>query len=181
MAEENVNNEEEVREEVNKEEKEEKKEKKRKLPPIKSLLFWGVTFIVLIIGAYLLVEKVVAPSINIKKMNISSKVSGGKGEIKKIIYPLEPLVVNLADQGARRYLKITINLELDRPEVIKETETLKPCLIDSLITLLSSKTLADIETAKEKISLRREIVTSFNEQLTTGRITNVYFTEFIIQ
>jgi len=178
MAEENVNNEEEAREEVNKEEKE---EKKRKLPPIKSLLFWGVTFIVLIIGAYLLVEKVVAPPINIKKMNISSKVPGGKGEIKKIIYPLEPLVINLAEQGARRYLRITINLELDRPEVIKEIEALKPCLIDSTITLLSSKTLADIETAKEKISLRREIVTSFNEQLTTGRIINVYFTEFIIQ
>lgn len=176
MAEENINNKkEEAKEEVKKE------EKKRKLPPIKSLLFWGIIFIALLTGAYLLTEKAITPSIDLKKGISSSKVSREKGEVKKTLYALEPLVVNLAEPKTRRYLRVTINLELDGPGVLKEIEMLKPCLIDSIITLLSSKTSADIENPEGKISLRREIITSLNKQLTTGRVINVYFTEFIIQ
>lgn len=174
MPEENVN-----KEETKEETKEEKKV--RKLFSLKSLLWWGIIFMVLLVGAYLVVEKVVVPSANIKKDVIHSKTVRKKREIKKTIYPLQPLVVNLAEQKARRYLKVTIHLELDGPEVIKEIETLKPRLIDSIIILLSSKTLADIEDTKGKLSLRREIITSLNEELSTGRVTNVYFTEFIIQ
>lgn len=163
-----------------KEEKEEKKSKskKKKLFSLKSLLFCGGILIALLMGSYLLVEKVLAPSVSVKE---NSPDFSRKGTLRTVIYPLEPIIVNLAETGAKKYLRVTINLELDNSKVVEEIKRLSPRLIDSLITLLSSKTLSEVEDAKGKINIRKEIITQLNAELSTGRIINVYFTEFIIQ
>ncbi|GAI74044.1 unnamed protein product, partial [marine sediment metagenome] len=97
------------------------------------------------------------------------------------IYSLDSVTVNLAGEGARRYLGVTFFLELDGAEAMKEIEELKPFLLDSLITLLSSKRLEDIDTIEGKNNLRREIVAQFNERLVRGRVINAYFGKFLIQ
>ncbi len=170
-------------EEEDQEKKEEKKEeksekKKKKLFSLKSLLFCGGMLIALLMGSYLLVEKVLAPSVSVKE---NSPGFFKKGTLKTVIYPFEPIIVNLAGTGAKKYLKVTINLELDNSDAVEEIKMLLPRLIDSLIAFLSSKTLSEIEDTKGKVNLKREIITQFNAELSTGRIINVYFTEFIIQ
>jgi len=161
-----------------KKEKKESKKKKKKLFSLKSLLFWGGILIALLMGSYLLVEKVLVPSVSVKE---NSPDFSKKGALKTVIYPLEPIIVNLAETGAKKYLRVIINLELDNSKVVEEIKRLSPRLIDSLITLLSSKTLSEIEDTKGKVDIRKEIITQLNTELSTGRIINVYFTEFIIQ
>jgi len=166
-----------------KEESQEKKEerskkKKKKLFSSKFLLFYGGISIALLIGSYLLVERVLVPSVSMKE---NSPGSFNENNFETIIYPFEPIIVNLAGTGAKRYLRVTISLELDNSKVREEIERLSPRLIDSLITFFSSKTLSEIEDAKGKVNLRKEIITQLNAELSTGRIINVYFTEFIIQ
>jgi flagellar FliL protein len=97
------------------------------------------------------------------------------------IYPLDPFTVNLKSSGATRYLKCTINLEIDSPETQPELDKLKPAIRDIIIRILSSKTVPEISTAKGKEKLKEEIKKNINSILGTGEIRNVYFTAFVIQ
>ena len=97
------------------------------------------------------------------------------------IYPLDPFTVNLKSSGATRYLKCTINLEMDAPETQPELDKLKPAIRDLIIRILSSKTVPEISTAKGKEKLKTEIAKQINAILSTGEIRHVYFTAFVIQ
>lgn len=97
------------------------------------------------------------------------------------IYPLDPFTVNLKSSGATRYLKCTINLEIDSPETQPELDKMKPLIRDIIIRILSSKTVPEISTAKGKDKLKEEIKKNLNTKLATGEIRNVYFTAFVIQ
>ncbi|RLB21216.1 MAG: flagellar basal body protein FliL, partial [Deltaproteobacteria bacterium] len=56
-----------------------------------------------------------------------------------------------------------------------------PQLRDAILTLLSSKTFKDIGDLSGKYQLRAEILATLNRYLKTGKVNNVYFTEFIVQ
>jgi flagellar FliL protein len=94
---------------------------------------------------------------------------------------MQPFIVNLVDPSGKRYLKATLSLELDRAEVKSEIETKTVKIRDAVLVLLSSKSFGDISTPEGKRRLREEIVTRINTFLTTGRVTGVYFTEFVVQ
>lgn len=94
---------------------------------------------------------------------------------------LEPFVVNLADPGRPRYAKIVVQLELDAEPAAGEIEGLKPKVRDSLIMLFSSKTSEEMTTVGGKETLRNEIIRRLNSLLTTGKVAEVYFTEFVVQ
>ena len=97
------------------------------------------------------------------------------------IYPLAPFTVNLKSSGATRYLKCTLNLEIDAPETQPELDKMKPLIRDMIIRILSSKTVPEISTAKGKEKLKEEIKKNLNPKIATGEIRNVYFTAFVIQ
>jgi flagellar FliL protein len=97
------------------------------------------------------------------------------------VYPMDPFLVNLADPGRSRFLKIVVQLELDADPVSAELDALKPKVRDALLTLLSSKGSADLVTVADKERLRNEILHRLNAFLTVGRVIEVYFTEFVVQ
>jgi len=90
-------------------------------------------------------------------------------------------VVNLNDPGGKRYLKITIELEYTSEEVGAELAQRVPQLRDLIILQLSSKSLDDIQSVDGKIALRRELVQRINQILTSGKIRNLFWTQFVIQ
>jgi len=102
-------------------------------------------------------------------------------KVKKLFWPINSIIVNLMDDNGGRYLKITIQLELSNKDCISELDSLKPEIMDSLLSLLSSKTYKDVATFQGKQRLRDEIALRLNNYLSKGQITKVYFTEFIIQ
>jgi len=103
------------------------------------------------------------------------------------LYRLDTLIVNLADQGGKRYLRTTMELELkpnekvDNSEVVEEIEKRLPQLRDTILMVLPSKLYADISTTPGKISLRDELVAKLNPLLKKGKILKIYFTEFVVQ
>jgi flagellar FliL protein len=97
------------------------------------------------------------------------------------IYPLDQFIVNLVSNNADRYLKCKVSLELDSPDLQNEIDKKLPAVRDTIINILSSKTVEEIQTAKGKEKLKEEIKRKLNEMLTTGEIRHVYFTEFVIQ
>jgi flagellar FliL protein len=97
------------------------------------------------------------------------------------LYKMETLIVNLADQGGKRYLRVTMELELSAPEVVEEIEKRMPQLRDAILMVLPTKQYADISTTQGKIALRDEILVKMNGFLKKGSITTIYFTEFVVQ
>jgi flagellar FliL protein len=74
-----------------------------------------------------------------------------------------------------------MQFEVADPLIIAELDLVKPRVRDSILDLLSSKTLADLADAPGKQRLREEIILRVNNAISRGRITKVYFTEFVIQ
>jgi flagellar FliL protein len=97
------------------------------------------------------------------------------------LYSMNPFIVNLVDPTGKRYLKLTLALEMDRPELKTELESRKPQVRDAILILLSSMSYDDIATMQGKTRLRTQIITRVNQFLRTGRVTNVYFSEFVVQ
>lgn len=91
------------------------------------------------------------------------------------------VIVNLAETNAERYLKVDVVLELDSAKLVKEVESRLPQIQDLLISITSTKTLEDVSTTSGRNMLRQEIVDKINSLLATGQVTNVYFTEFVVQ
>lgn len=145
----------------------------------------------LIIGLLVLLLAVVG----LLAWQILGSSNGGPGETVEIdegdsaleedtlsqTYALETFVVNLNDPGGKRYLKTTIELEYLTEEVGAELTHRLPQLRDLILLQLSSKGIEDIQSVDGKIALRRELLQRINQTLTSGKVRNLYFTQFVIQ
>ncbi|MBI5893157.1 MAG: flagellar basal body-associated FliL family protein [Deltaproteobacteria bacterium] len=123
-----------------------------------------------------------------KEKEKGSSSHGGKGEKKEGakedtmgFAALEPFIVNLMDNTGTRYLKITIQLEMDKQEAVEEVKARTPQIRDAVLVLLSSKTYADIGTVQGKYQLRDEVIARVNQILKDGKAKTAYFTEFVVQ
>lgn len=112
---------------------------------------------------------------------------GGHGNTGEKKGPLiEPFVVNLADPGSRRYLRLNIKLELKKPDESEPLlEARMPQVRDTVLLLLSSKTSDQLLNPEGKLTLRQELIGQLNKVLKKKRlkkaVKNLYFTEFLIQ
>ncbi len=97
------------------------------------------------------------------------------------LYKMDTLIVNLADQGGKRYLRVTMELELSSAEVQEEIEKRMPQLRDAILMILPTKQYVDISSTQGKIALRDEILNKMNSYLKKGSIATIYFTEFVVQ
>ena len=97
------------------------------------------------------------------------------------VMELEPFLLNLADRDELRFLKVSIKLELDRPEEKTDYQNKVPAIRDALLVLLSSKESQLLRTVNGKRRIREEIQTRVNGVMSKGKVANVFFTDFIIQ
>lgn len=124
------------------------------------------------------------PAAGAKQEQTQKKESGGEGSEGKGEGPLrqlDPFIVNLADAQGQRYLKAVIQFEVDNPAADGEIQGKLPQIRDEVLMILSNKTFDDISTTAGKRMLKREIVNAVNRYLTSGQVTQVYFTEFVVQ
>jgi flagellar FliL protein len=101
-----------------------------------------------------------------------------KAFVGKVI-PLETFIVNLAGSKGRKIAKVNMELELKGEGVSEEIEKRKAQIRDYIIIILSSKTYEEVSSKEGKNNLRNEIKDTINSYLTKGKITNVFFTDFI--
>ena len=97
------------------------------------------------------------------------------------IYTMDPFIVNLADGGQNRYLKIRINLESKKQEANEEFTKKLPLIKDTILTILSQKKSDELFHSSGKEKLKAEILRWVNPNLADLKIKAVYFSEFVIQ
>jgi flagellar protein FliL len=103
----------------------------------------------------------------------------GMAGLPPAVLPLETFIVNLQVKGS--FLRTTIQLEFADAQLPHTIESDIPKIKDAIIRTLSNKSSSEILTMEGKDKLRGEIRDSVNDMLGSEEITQVYFTEFIIQ
>jgi flagellar FliL protein len=100
------------------------------------------------------------------------------------VLPLEPFVVNLADQDSARYLRIKVSLMVDDKAKVKElieNQALTLKVRDVILQTLTRKTSQDLINEAGKNKLRSEIQEGVTHYFKEPKLTDVMFTEFVIQ
>lgn len=147
------------------------------------ILVFLVLLIALALGGFIAWTKYVAPIIgkgqhggpDVKEKVVIADTSLGP------MLPLDPFIVNLSEPAGKRFIKVTMEFELSSRELENEVKNKLPQFKDHIITVLSSKSLEDVITAEGKFKLKEEIMSRVNQNLKTGVIRNVFFTEFVVQ
>ena len=91
------------------------------------------------------------------------------------------IMVNVASSGDNRYLRINLVFAGASPNIKEIVKSNDVALRDAVITLLSSQSLADLEKSDGRETVRRALLARINGVLGGPVITQIYFTEFVIQ
>ena len=111
----------------------------------------------------------------------TEKVPENNSEVIRSVYSLDTFIVNLADKGGRRFLRVTMDLELKDESLSGEIDKRLSQIRDSILMIIPTKRFEDINSVEGKIALSDEIMTKLNSFLKDGSITNIYFVDFVIQ
>ncbi len=145
-------------------------------------LIGGLLLIGTLGAIFLFVPSILPETINpFKKGDASPTEKKPEPPHQGHIYSLESMIVNLADKEIHRYLKVKMDLESDKAKPDEEFEKRLPQLKDAIITILTSKTYADISDSKGKMQLKEEMLLKANQLFGTFKVKTVYFTEFVVQ
>jgi flagellar FliL protein len=160
-----------------------KAEKKSSLVKVIIIIFvMLILLLALAVGGFIAWTKYIAPAIGMAphgaaptaKEKVTDTTLGP-------ILPLEPFIVNLAEAGGKRFIKITMEIELSSKELEVEVKGRIPQFKDHIITVLSSKAMDEVITAEGKFKLKEEIMARLNQNLKGGTVRNIFFTEFVVQ
>ena len=133
-------------------------------------------------GLFMMWNKLSA--LNAQSVANASEKAGAEGALEHPVGPifsLDTFIVNLADQGGNRYLRVTMDLELENQEMETEISQRLPQVRDSILMILPTKSFEDISTVQGKTSLRDEMLETINGFLAQGKISTIYFKEFVVQ
>jgi flagellar FliL protein len=101
------------------------------------------------------------------------------------IVPLDAFVVNLADPGGSRYLRVTLGLVVDGEERAKELEenaVSKMKVRSSILELLALQTADKLTTPEGKTELKKAIAEHAGKSAgEETKVSDVLFSEFIVQ
>jgi flagellar FliL protein len=98
-----------------------------------------------------------------------------------ITVELKPFTTNLNEPSGRRFLKVTIGMEVDDQAASDELNRMMPDIQDSVLILLSSQSAEDIGTVDGKERLRSQILLRTNSFMRDHKVKKVKYSEFIIQ
>lgn len=95
-----------------------------------------------------------------------------------VLYPLESFLVNISSDQGPKFLQAQMELELEEAAVEEELAQKRPAIRDAVIVLLSSRSYRDLRDASGVRALRTDLMRSINGLLSTGKIKEIYFTQF---
>ena len=97
---------------------------------------------------------------------------------------MEPFVVNLADPGGQRFVRVSMRLltwNEEQAAEIKEDAVAKTKLRSALLDLLSMQTADVLVTPEGKAALKKAVAERAAHSVHELKVTDVLFVEFIVQ
>jgi flagellar FliL protein len=96
-----------------------------------------------------------------------------------VLYDLGDFTTNLSGTSDLKYVKTDVTLDLSSKSLEKEVQGEEPLLRDCIISLLNSETSDDIMLSRT--TLKQDAMAQLNKHLNNGEITNIYFSDLIMQ
>jgi flagellar FliL protein len=96
----------------------------------------------------------------------------------------DPFMVNLADEGGSRFLKVTLALEVDDAATAKkitEAPVVLSRIRSDILELLTEQQAPALVTPEGKDALKKAIKTRASEALDGTKVIDVLFSEFVVQ
>lgn len=108
---------------------------------------------------------------------------GGKDSMdsKRQNATMGKLLVNVSGTSGSRYLMTTLTLVGSAADFKTRLEHFDPQLRDMAGSILSAKTIPDLEKAGARNLIRTELITGFNSILGPNMVEEIFITEFAIQ
>lgn len=106
---------------------------------------------------------------------------GGGGAGGAFSYDFENIVVNLSGAMGTRYLKTSFTTLSDNPDLKTLIDENKKQLLDVALNVLSTRTMADLEQPGSKNVVRNDLMANFNQALKSDLVSQIYFSEFVVQ
>lgn len=160
-----------------------KKEKDKGLQIIIIILLVLILVFGLAFGGYFLFIKKDSDTASENTINSKAQNSAAS-EVSPYTYSLDEFLVNLADEGGRRFFKVKLYIGYtarDEKKIAKELEDKKPILRDAINSVLRSKKSTDITSQKSVDDLKKEIINRINPYFQYGTVNNIYFYDILVQ
>ena len=94
---------------------------------------------------------------------------------------IKEFVVNIIGQDVAHYVKASMSLELDRETTLDEVNKRMPQIRDAILLLIGNKTYEELQDIQGKNQVKAEVKSKINSFLKTGKVNNVYLTDFVVQ
>ncbi|KAA3635711.1 MAG: hypothetical protein DWP97_04255 [Calditrichaeota bacterium] len=117
-----------------------------------------------------------------KKKKSGEKLVDEKGnEVESLLYAINDIVINPSGTGGSRFLSVSFGFEVESKELHEEFSHKEVVVRDALITIMSSKTVAELTDARQKEVMRYQIKKRLSKLLHTEDLAGVYYTDFVLQ
>jgi flagellar FliL protein len=94
---------------------------------------------------------------------------------------LDPFTTNLNEPSGRRYLKLTLSMEVDNQDAANELTSVMDIVKNDILMLLSSQSVDDISSMDGKLRLQNQILNRANNAMKNHKVRRVFYSEFVIQ
>jgi flagellar FliL protein len=146
----------------------------------------GKKWLTVVVAAVLVVSLATAAACLLLHRSASAAQAKPKAEIKaKSVMHLEPFVVNLADAEGDRFLRIGIDLGLDR-EAEEHGQPGQAAMSlartrDTILSILTTCNAEALVSPDGKATLKERLTTALRERAPELGVREIYFTEFLVQ
>lgn len=152
----------------------------------KKLLFIIVPVLLLAIGGGLYVSGILNPLLGIEEEagaegGEHAGEEGAAAETTSAFYALPDIIVNLASDSGPRFLKLRVQLELEKAEDLPAIEIVAPRVIDQFQTYLREMRVEDLRGSAGIYRLRQELLYRVNLAAHPIKVKDVLFQEMLIQ
>jgi flagellar FliL protein len=132
-------------------------------------------FLVAMGASYLVMRSLIAPLIPESKKEQVQLLSGNLVEVGDF-------TTNINSTGGTRFLKVTVTLEVSSEDkkAVEKLTTYMPVIKDSVLGILATQSVADLD-PRNRSYLKEAIRQDINAKIGGQLVTNVYFTDFIMQ
>lgn len=94
---------------------------------------------------------------------------------------IEPLIMNARDADASAFMRLTLTLELERPDVADDVRLRLAAIENIVIVTAASQDAAILRSVEGKARLRDVLTKKINALLPNGGVRSVYFADFLIR
>jgi flagellar protein FliL len=94
---------------------------------------------------------------------------------------LKDIIVNPADSNGRRLLMVSLGLETEIPTLLESITAREMVVRDTIINILGRRTVEDLAAIEQRNAIKDELLQAVNSVLAEGQISQLYFTQYVLQ